>query len=253
MKLIVLALPAFLSTLSASASPMHDHKRALATVYSECIKPKTVALTFDDGPYNYETDIVNTLDAAGVKGTFFLNGDNYRCIFDAPAVTALQKAYASGHQIASHTWAHLDLTELSASQITSEMQRTNTALQKVVGVTPAFVRPPFGSTNNNVRTVAASLNQTVALWNLDTEDWDGRSAKQIIAAYDSFSRGNPNSSIVSLGHSPLDVTAHQVLPSVISSLKQKGYTFVTFAECVGSNTPYLTIAKPGTRDNTWRC
>ena len=33
-----------------------------------------------DGPYDYEQDIANSLN--GGKATFFLNGNNYVCIYD---------------------------------------------------------------------------------------------------------------------------------------------------------------------------
>ncbi|KAG8922972.1 hypothetical protein FRC01_013380, partial [Tulasnella sp. 417] len=43
----------------------------LATVYSKCTTANTVAITFDDGPYIYNTDIVNTLKTYNAKATFF--------------------------------------------------------------------------------------------------------------------------------------------------------------------------------------
>ncbi|RXW13305.1 hypothetical protein EST38_g12549 [Candolleomyces aberdarensis] len=56
-----------------SALPAHQlDKRAKAQVFRSCTVPNTVALTFDDGPYSYGNDLVNMLNAAGVKGTFFL-------------------------------------------------------------------------------------------------------------------------------------------------------------------------------------
>ncbi|EEB99547.1 hypothetical protein MPER_00759, partial [Moniliophthora perniciosa FA553] len=45
-------------------------------VVTKCVKPGTAALTFDDGPYKYLTQFVDTLDRHNAKGTFFLNGNN---------------------------------------------------------------------------------------------------------------------------------------------------------------------------------
>jgi len=98
---LVLAGLAIASTLgSAHPSVNHDEsdifKRAgIAAVYSKCTKPNTVAITFDDGPYEWSVSdsvtvtlliglnsvcidrtkvIVDTLNSAKVKGTFFWNG-----------------------------------------------------------------------------------------------------------------------------------------------------------------------------------
>ncbi|KAG8737793.1 Carbohydrate esterase 4 protein [Ceratobasidium sp. 414] len=67
-----------ISLLGAFALPTDSmlETRAAAKVYTKCTKPKTVALTFDDGPYAYIYDISKALVAAGAKGTFFFNGNN---------------------------------------------------------------------------------------------------------------------------------------------------------------------------------
>ncbi|KDQ06201.1 carbohydrate esterase family 4 protein [Botryobasidium botryosum FD-172 SS1] len=67
---------------------------------------KTVALTFDDGPYSWHNQIVDMLDAADDKGTFFTDGNNYGCIYSNDSVSSMQYSYSRGHQIASHTWDH---------------------------------------------------------------------------------------------------------------------------------------------------
>jgi len=79
--LVVLSL--FLAFLGVAALPTNTthERRARAQVFSKCTKPNTVALTFDDGPWVYLYDTVKALDAAGVKGTFFFNGNN--CMFES--------------------------------------------------------------------------------------------------------------------------------------------------------------------------
>ncbi|KAF8572691.1 carbohydrate esterase family 4 protein, partial [Ramaria rubella] len=126
----------------------------LATVYSSCVKVRlllspgatltsrivpqanTVALTFDDGPYIYETQIATTLKNAGIKGTFFVNGNNWECIYDDAMVKSIQNAYADGHEFGSHTWHHYDLTTLPWDGT------GGIALQRIIGVSPAMMRPP---------------------------------------------------------------------------------------------------------------
>lgn len=47
------------------------------TVYTRCSTPNTLALAYDDGPYQYTQALVTKLNAAGAKGTFFFTGTLY--------------------------------------------------------------------------------------------------------------------------------------------------------------------------------
>ncbi|KAG8682463.1 Carbohydrate esterase 4 protein [Ceratobasidium sp. 395] len=108
---LAFAATAATSLLGALAAPTNHTllHRAAAQVVTKCSKPNTVALTFDDGPYWYVYDISKALVAAGAKGTFFFNGNNFGCIYDADNMKRVKYAYDKGHQVASHTWAHKDL------------------------------------------------------------------------------------------------------------------------------------------------
>ncbi len=92
----------------AVAAPAPDSltfiKRAASpgVVIQKCNTPGVLALAYDDGPYQYTSQLVDILDKAGAKATFFWTGTLYGCIYNQAA--AVKKAFASGHQIASHTW-----------------------------------------------------------------------------------------------------------------------------------------------------
>jgi peptidoglycan/xylan/chitin deacetylase (PgdA/CDA1 family) len=45
-------------------------------VYSTCTQDGRVAVTFDDGPWNFEPHLLDELDRYGAKASFFLNGNN---------------------------------------------------------------------------------------------------------------------------------------------------------------------------------
>lgn len=63
-----------------------------------CNTEKTWALTFDDGPSNFTTELLDILDAAKVKATFVVMGAHAKLY---PEV--IRRAFQAGHQIASHT------------------------------------------------------------------------------------------------------------------------------------------------------
>lgn len=247
---IALTIAAF-----AFASPSSDPvTRALppkAALITSCTVPGTVALTFDDGPFTYLQTVVDTLKAAGAVGTFFFNGNNYECIYSADNIKRVQYAYSNGHQVCSHTWAHLDLATLTQANITSEMARTDQAIQRILGVVPAFFRPPFGSYNDLVLTVAGSRGQTAVTWDLDSGDSSNFTVAQTNAVYDAVVLKKP-STILALNHEVYLTTANSTLPYALGVLKKAGYKMVSVADCLGQK-PYLSIGPPGIPAADWIC
>ncbi|KAG8937690.1 Carbohydrate esterase 4 protein [Tulasnella sp. 408] len=217
-------------------------RATLAPVYSKCTTPNTVAITFDDGPYTWNTDIVNTLKQYNAKGTFFVNGNNYECIYSTANEQRLKTAYKAGHQIASHTYSY------SLVSVKSEMTKTDTALTKILGVKPAFVRPPYGNYNTASREVAAANGQAIVIWDFDSGDSVGKTVQQSETEYQNVANQKP-STILALNHETYETTARQVLPYALKTLKAKGYKFVTVADCLGGKNPYLTKTTAGKRDS----
>ncbi len=101
---IITALVAASVVAHPSDDPIEFMKRAAnpGVVITKCTNPGMLALAYDDGPYQYTSKLVDTLDKAGAKGTFFWTGTLYGCIYKE--ADAVKKAFKSGHQIASHTW-----------------------------------------------------------------------------------------------------------------------------------------------------
>ena len=52
------------------------------TMVTGCTASKTVAITFDDGPYQWTSALIDSLNNANVKATFFVVGKMYGCIYD---------------------------------------------------------------------------------------------------------------------------------------------------------------------------
>ncbi|KAF8637075.1 hypothetical protein AX17_003075 [Amanita inopinata Kibby_2008] len=226
-------------------------KRALANVIYHCKVPKTVALTFDDGPWVYLYDVSKALVAANATGTFFFNGDNYECIYNADEIKRVKYAYNHGHQIAAHTWSHPDLTTLTWDQIHDQMWKIEQALFRITGAYVAFMRPPYGSYNDLVRAAAKVRGQQVVMWDFDSGDSTGATVAQQKASYNEIIREHP-SGILALNHETYETTVHQTLPYAIQKLQAAGYRLVTLAECLGEE-PYQYVRAPGTPDASWHC
>jgi peptidoglycan/xylan/chitin deacetylase (PgdA/CDA1 family) len=61
-------------------NPLEFIKRAgpaTGVTYTKCSQPGMLALAYDDGPYQYTQQLVNTLNSGGAKGTFFVTGTLY--------------------------------------------------------------------------------------------------------------------------------------------------------------------------------
>ncbi|KAJ7240616.1 hypothetical protein B0H12DRAFT_1189527 [Mycena haematopus] len=248
---IRLILSALVAASAARSHPGLNHRAAPQVVYG-CVNPNQIALTFDDGPYIYLRQISDAFTAANASATFFMNGFNWACIYDLARASDVQYAYKAGHMVGSHTWGHTDLTaDLTDAQITDQMYRMEEAFSRILGVIPAFVRPPYGDYNDQVLSIMSGRGQSAAMWDNDTGDADGNTVAQSEDVYNTIANsGVPNALI--LEHETEKSTAEQLVPYAINLFQGKGYKLVTLAECLGVS-PYQAVGVPQARDATWTC
>lgn len=206
------------------------------TIITQCRNPGQVALTFDDGPGTNMGSLVDTLNAAGAKATFFVTGTLYGCIYNRASF--VKKAYDAGHQIGSHTWSHPDLGGLSNQAVTEQMTRLEGALVNIIGVRPTYMRAPYLSTGGQVVSVMQSRNYRIVQATVDTQDWNNISAQQ------SFQRvqqaGASGNGKIILMHETVASTPGQLAPLVINWAKQNNLKMVTVAECMGDSVAYTS-------------
>lgn len=226
-------------------------KRQAGQLITRCTVPNTVGMSFDDGPYMYLNDIVNTLKANNATATFFFSGNNWDCIYNTDAANRVKYAYNNGMHVASHTWRHGDLATMSWDLIHDEMWRVEQALMKIVGAYPAFMRPPYGSYNDLVLEASRVRGQAVVTWDFDSQDSMGASAQQSINLYQQKIQQHP-STIMPLNHETYSSTAYTVIPAVLPKLNAAGYRVVDVATCLGLP-KYQWTTTPSPRDSSWHC
>jgi len=206
-----------------------------------CGTPGTFAITYDDGPYIYSNELIDVLDAAGVKATLFICGDNFVDIYEPEYQAILKKAYASGHQIASHTWSHQDLVTLTDARIVAQMTLLDDALRTIIGVAPTYMRPPYGSSNARVLGVLKTLNYRSIQWDVDTNDWDHPNdvEKSLQAYRDALKNASPETDqFIALEHEVYQKTVIPFTPEAIALVRSYNYTLTTVAECWNDPNPY---------------
>ncbi len=171
-----------------------------------------VALTYDDGPNPGNTPaLLNALRAAGVRATMFNTGQNAAA---NPALVASQAS--AGMWIANHSYTHPHMLTLSTAAMSSELSRTQTAIQNAGGGTPRLFRPPYGETNATLESVASGLGLRTIIWDVDSQDWNGATTAQIVQAAERLTNGQ---SI--LMHDQYATTVAAV-PQIVSGLRSRG-------------------------------
>ena len=107
---------------------------------------KVIALTFDDGPHNKNTNaILDVLEKYKVKATFFMVGHRLKGMNKSVVTGILNRVLDAGCQIGNHSYSHADFNTLSVEGMQEEFNKTQQAVYDMVGVYPTVMRPPYGS------------------------------------------------------------------------------------------------------------
>ena len=170
-----------------------------------------VGLTFDDGPTPGNTqNLLNALKSAGLRATFFDEGQNAQ-----PNPSLVQATAAAGMWIGNHSWDHPHMTQLSTAQMSTEIGNTQQAIQQAGGGTPKLFRPPYGETNSTLKSVEAQYGLTEIVWDVDSQDWNGASVSSIVAANARLTNGQ----IILMHDWPANTVA--AIPQIASGLASR--------------------------------
>lgn len=229
---ICAALPfSFTDSMAAAHAASHpavDYSRLFPQVFSRQGPPlRRIALTFDDGPdLTYTPQILQALAHGHVHATFFVLGEHVRRY---PAMT--KRILREGHAIGNHTFDHANLLKVSNRQLVWEVQTTDRDLQQITGFHTKWFRAPYGNINAGVLTTLGHMGYQAVNWTVDSMDWRSLSAQQIKTNV--IDHAFPGAIILQhcAGNSKEILTGSvQALPYIITSLRKKGYEFVTIPE-----------------------
>ncbi|MCL2753555.1 MAG: polysaccharide deacetylase family protein, partial [Defluviitaleaceae bacterium] len=183
-----------------------------------------VALTFDDGPhYRYTTMLLDILAEHDALATFFPLGANI-----ANNADIIRRMHNEGHSIGNHSFSHRSFTNLTADQIRNEINQANDAIYAITGQRPTLLRPPYGNFESRERTtinIVQEMGMSIALWSVDTRDWEFRDA---IIIRDNILRLAQDGSVILL-HDIREPTIRGVAMAM-EALAARGFRFVTFEE-----------------------
>lgn len=170
-----------------------------------------VGLTFDDGPGGTTADLLNSLQQNGLRATMFNQGDN------AAEKPSLVKAQVdAGMWVGNHSYSHPHMTQLTRSEMDSEIFRAQQAISAAGGGTPDLFRPPYGETNSTLQEVAAAHGLAEIMWDVDSEDWNNATVDQIVEANAALTDGQ----VILMHDWSLNTLA--AIPRIAEALKSKG-------------------------------
>lgn len=184
---------------------------------------KVIALTFDDGPGEATTTILDLLDSHDAKATFFLLGGE---IAERPEV--VRRIASEAHELGNHTFTHPRLETLSPAELEHELHSTSAAIEQVCGTRPRLFRPPYGLDGLTAVPIAAELGMTTVRWTANPRDWEEKGA-QLVA--DGIMAGaRPGAVLVLHDGGPGREATIEALEATVPRLRADGYSFVTLSE-----------------------
>lgn len=227
--------------LSFISQPMVASAATSQVVTRVYTTQKVVALTFDDGSDGTNIPVIlKILSSYNIKATFFLTG---KAVINHPA--RIKSIVAQGHAIGNHSYTHPYFTRISTTLMKFELTRTENIVKNLTGrTTKPYFRPPYGAYSTLVLQTVGSIGYTKTIkWNIDTIDWDGRSAYRI---YSKVLNNIVPGSIVLMHAGAGARYTPSALPTMIKGLKAKGYRFVTIPQLLSLNASQMTyVVKAG--------
>ncbi|HTQ08920.1 MAG TPA: glycosyltransferase [Fimbriimonadaceae bacterium] len=211
--------------------------------------PKTVSLTFDDGPDPANTPaILDILRRFQIPATFFVIGQNAE---KYPGL--VERAFSEGHEIGNHTFDHPNLDDATDRRTELELNATERAIEGITGHATDLFRPPYNADSEPSRPedirpmlTASRLGYVTVGESIDPQDWrlhanaddtgPLRDPQDIVNAvlFQLSNRDHGNVILLHDGGGDRSATI-AALNILIPTLKAKGYSFV----------PISTLMKEG--------
>lgn len=182
---------------------------------------RQVALTFDDGPNEGTAAILDILKVQDVKATFFVIGKN---VIKSGAL--LQRLNDEGHLIGNHSARHgFNFDWQTATGMVKEIEAANGVIKQMIGKRPLLFRPPYGVTNIALAKAIKRTGMQSIGWNIRSFDTKAKDPQQLLNRILNQVKGGD---IILLHDQP--VITRDILTELITSIRQKGYTFVRIDE-----------------------
>ena len=189
----------------------------------------TIYLTFDDGPSNNTSKILDILKKEDIKATFFLVN------FNSSYNPVVKRIYDEGHSIGIHSYTHnYKLIYSSVNAYFDDLNKMNDKIKTITGSDTKLLRFPGGS-SNTISSFNKGIMTTLVKevtnagyhyfdWNVDSSDaWSARNSNDV---YNNVINNLKKGTNIVLMH---DLSSNEktinILEKIIKDAKEKGYIF----------------------------
>lgn len=176
-----------------------------------------IAITYDDGPTKYTPEILNVLKENNSVATFFVLGTQ---VYNNEEV--LNQMLEDGNQIGNHSYNHKKLTTISDEELYKQIIGTDDLIYIATGYTPSVMRPPYGTTSEELN---KKITKPIIKWSIDTRDWENRNSEIIVNSI----LENAKDGDIILMHDMYDSTV-EASKVIIPELINRGFQLVTIDE-----------------------
>lgn len=186
---------------------------------------KVVALTFDDGPSEYTPGFLSVLREKHVHGTFFEIGQ------EMPGrESTMRQILSEGDEIGNHTMHHTEYPGYASIVPATSLIESTTHFR------PCLFRPPGGAVDSSVLAAAGADGLRTITWDVDPADWSNPGSAAVYSRV--VGAAQPGSIILMHDGGGDRSGTLAALPSIIDTLRARGYSFDTVTELLGQQMVY---------------
>ncbi|KAI9021291.1 hypothetical protein DFJ74DRAFT_633527 [Hyaloraphidium curvatum] len=205
-------------------------------VYS-CPQPNVFVLSYDDGPSNYTSDLLDILARYNTKATLCMVGRQIN-LFPEVVLRAAQE----GHDLCIHSDNHLHLPSLPTRQMIDEVVNPIEKLKEILGVTPKFFRPPYGEMDLRLKAILEQTGLIALRWNFDSFDSKNATVLESVQRFvgamktpNEWTYGSPaGDGYISLMHDVYETTVKELTPDVMPVIPENKFKIVNPSECLNT-------------------
>ena len=211
----------------------YGHLISNRVVWSVDTDEKVAAFTFDDGPNEiYTPQLLDILAQKELKATFFLLGKH---VEKYPEI--VKRIHSEGHEIGNHSFNHSLLLLYTKSYVKRQIESTSALIEKTVGLTPSYFRPPMGLFTPSMLDAVSESGMTAVVGEVYPRDPYRPGTDKIVERV--LSRIKPGSIVILHDSGTFGkVDRSQTVAAVsilIDRLSDQGYRFLTVGELLNLN------------------
>lgn len=176
--------------------------------------PKSIYLTFDDGPTPEVTEFVlKQLKEYKAKATFFCIGKNVKSHHKI-----YEEILKNGHSVGNHTFNHLNGFKTSHKEYLENVKHAAAHIHS------NLFRPPYGKLRSSQGKALLKEGYKIIMWDVLSADWDAKVSPERSLQY--VLDNTRNGSIIVM-HDSLKAKEkiYFSLPKVLAHFTERGYEF----------------------------